>query len=686
MEFLNPGILYALAALAIPIIIHLFNFRRFKKIAFTNVRFLREIKQKTQNQNRLKHLLVLLMRLLAFLFLILAFAQPYIPENDTDKQKTENLVSVFVDNSFSMEGESEAGVMLEVAKNRALDIADVFSSTDRFQILTHDFEGRHQHFVARNEFVSAVQEIELSAQSQDLELILNRQSDLLTKESADKLKQSFIVSDFQKSRFDFTAVQPDTNFRISLVHLERNSPNNIYIDSVWFPTPIRKVGASDRINIRIANTGNEAVENISIKMAVNGSQKAIGSFAAAANATVDTSLSFIHETAGIQQVEISIDDYPITYDDTYYLSYKVYEQLQVLAVESSNAEGRDFLKDVFKNDSTLNYTSVSVNQVDYASLDEQDLIVLYELASLPSGLSASLSAFAKNGGSVFVIPAEEIEFSSYNAFLADVEGGAFLEKLNRRAEVKNLNTGQPLYRGVFEKIPRNMDLPSANAYYKISRPVKSSADFLMSFGNGDEFLTSYTAGQGRVYLMAGALRSDENNFSRHALFVASTLRMAEMSRATSINAIPIDGQSAFSIPAFSMGIDAVFHLVNADLSVDIIPNHLMRQGKIEVNPGPGISDAGNYFLMLGADTVSAVGMNYKRAESDLESFSREELTSVAGTFGETVKVFDGNAANLKSAIEKEKSGTELWKICLILVLLFLLIESLLLRFWKKTTS
>ncbi len=686
MEFLNPGFLYALAALAIPIIIHLFNFRRFKKIAFTNVRFLREIKQKTQNQNRLKHLLVLLMRLLAFLFLVLAFAQPYIPTDDNAEKNAEKMVSVFVDNSFSMEGESEAGVMLEVAKNRAIDIADVYSSTDRFQVLTHDFEGKHQHFVARSEFVNAVQEIELSPQSQNLEQILNRQSDLLGRESQNKLKQSFIVSDFQKSRFDFSSVKPDTTSSISLVHLDRNSPNNIYIDSVWFPTPIRKIGASDAVNIRIANNGNEPVENVSLKLEINGKQKAIGSFGAAANATVDTSLTFIHEEPGIQRMEISLNDFPITYDDTYFLSYKVYNQLEILAIENGSSSQRDFLKDIFKGDSTLEYTNVSVNQVDYAALDEQDLIVLYELGSIPSGLSASLSAFAKNGGSVFIIPAEEIETASYNAFLAEVEGGAFLEKTNRKADVKNLNTGHPLYRGVFEKIPRNIDLPSAKAYYKLSRPVRSSADYLMSFGNGDEFLTSYIANQGRIYCLAGALRSDENNFSRHALFVASTLRMAEMSRATSINAIDIGGKSAFSIPAFSMGMDAVFHLVNADQSVDVIPNHMMRQGKIEINPGPGIQEAGNYLLLLGEDTVSAVGMNYKRAESDLESHSREELVSIAERAGTTFKVFDGNAGNLKSAIEKEETGTELWKICLILVLLFLLAETLLLRFWKKAKS
>ena len=154
MEFLHPGFLYALAALAIPIIVHLFNFRRFKKIAFTNVRFVREIKQKTQSQNKLRHLVILLMRLLAFTALIFAFAQPFIPLTEQSGETGDMAISVFVDNSFSMEGEAAAGMLLGLAKNRAIDIAKAYAPTDHFLLLTHDFEGRHQRYVGREELIN----------------------------------------------------------------------------------------------------------------------------------------------------------------------------------------------------------------------------------------------------------------------------------------------------------------------------------------------------------------------------------------------------------------------------------------------------------------------------------------------------------------------------------------------------
>src|SRR5690606_26118 len=101
------------------------------------------------------------------------------------------------------------------------------------------------------------------------------------------------------------------------------------------------------------------------------------------------------------------------------------------------------------------------------------------------------------------------------------------------------------------------------------------------------------------------------------------------------------------------------------------------------NPGPEVTEAGNYDVILGSDTLAAVGLNYPRSESDLASFSRVELEEVVNSVsGNSIRIYDGNSAQLGRSIEKASKGTELWKICLILALVFLLAESLLLRFWK----
>ena len=119
MQFVHPEILWALLALTIPVIIHLFHFRRFKKVYFTNVKFLKEIKDEKSARRRLRNLLILLFRLLAYSAIIFAFAQPFISEDKTAKKGLNN-VSIFIDNSFSMMAASEDVPLLAKAKRKKL--------------------------------------------------------------------------------------------------------------------------------------------------------------------------------------------------------------------------------------------------------------------------------------------------------------------------------------------------------------------------------------------------------------------------------------------------------------------------------------------------------------------------------------------------------------------------------------
>ncbi|MCE3281230.1 MAG: hypothetical protein K0S44_3421 [Bacteroidetes bacterium] len=120
MSFIYPAFLFALSAIAIPIIIHLFNFRKYKTVYFSNVRFLKEVKQETQAKSKLKHLLVLLARILFILFLVLAFAQPFIPVQNSKVVPGNKAISIFIDNSFSMDAVNKNGTLLDEAKKRAL--------------------------------------------------------------------------------------------------------------------------------------------------------------------------------------------------------------------------------------------------------------------------------------------------------------------------------------------------------------------------------------------------------------------------------------------------------------------------------------------------------------------------------------------------------------------------------------
>ena len=196
MHFIYPGFLFALAALAIPIIIHLFNFRRFKKVYFTNVRFLKEIKQDTQSHSRLKHLLILICRLLAVAFLVFAFAQPYLPVSNKKTEAGIKKISIYIDNSFSMDAQGKNGSLLETAKKKAREIAMAYKPSDQFQLLTTAFEARHQRVVSREEFLQLIDEVKPGSSVRTLAEVVQRQQEAISTGEEKSSKKAFIISDF----------------------------------------------------------------------------------------------------------------------------------------------------------------------------------------------------------------------------------------------------------------------------------------------------------------------------------------------------------------------------------------------------------------------------------------------------------------------------------------------------------
>ncbi|MEM9053389.1 MAG: BatA domain-containing protein [Bacteroidota bacterium] len=688
MEFLYPNFLYALAALAIPIIIHLFNFRRFKKVPFTNVRFLREIKIQTQSQNKLRHLLVLLMRLLALAFLVLAFAQPFIPSNESENKDTGKAVSIFIDNSFSMNGENEDGPLLEVAKNRAIEIAMAFEPTDRFQLLSQGFLGENQRFISRTEFIDNVSQLDLASKSRSLKSVLERQKDLISGTDASLGREAFIISDFQVSQFKLEEFSADTSINYSLVKLERGSPSNLYIDSVWFDTPVRRIGQNERLSVRIVNTGNDDIENVPLTLSINGKQKALGSFAVNSRSSVDTALTYLHENAGLKKATVSIDDYPIDYDDDYHIGYDVSDDLKILSISNTfNEAGTSYLNSVYGADSSYSYQALSLSDLNYGNLQYNDLIILNELESVPGGLRQELRSFAENGGSIWVIPSDKADLDNYNLLLLDLKAGGILNAVEEESKVRSINGESSIYRDIFESVPRNLDLPVAQKYYPLVSSLKSTEEPLLQMQGGKSFLSAYSENGGKVYVQAVPLTAEENNFSRHAIFVATALRIAELSGNTDILTAQIGEEARFDIAYFKVKNEDVFHLNLVSEEIDIVPAYQVAEGRISFYSGPELDFAGTYDLTLGDSSIAAVGFNYERKESDLESYSNEELEEGISNLGVTkVSFFSGDTEAISKQVRQKVTDTELWKICLILALVFLLLESVILRFGKRSIS
>ncbi|GAL72855.1 BatA domain-containing protein [Jejuia pallidilutea] len=128
MQFKYPELLYALFLLVIPLIVHLFQLRKFEKVPFTNVAFLKSVAIKTRKSSQLKKWLTLITRLLLFAAIIFAFSQPYFSKNNTLNKTTETVI--YLDNSFSMQAKGDSGILL---KRAVQDIITNIPENEKFR-------------------------------------------------------------------------------------------------------------------------------------------------------------------------------------------------------------------------------------------------------------------------------------------------------------------------------------------------------------------------------------------------------------------------------------------------------------------------------------------------------------------------------------------------------------------------
>jgi hypothetical protein len=677
MKFVHPEILWALSALAIPVIVHLFNFRRFKRISFSNVAFLKEVQLETQSRNRLRHLLILASRLLALAFLIFAFAQPFIPLDESSSKASVRSVSLYIDNSFSMEAQGEDGTLLDLAKARASEVIAAYQATDRFNVITNDLEGRHQWFYSQEDALELLGEIDLSPTTRKLSEIMERQQELLIREGEGELS-SFVFSDLQLNTHDPEAFAPDSTIAVRFVPDIAARSENVYIDSVWFDTPVRLPGQPEVLRIRIRNTAESGRDNVPMRVDVNGRQTAIGSFNVVPGTYTDTALYFTDDLPGIKHCRLNIQDHPVVYDDDWYFSYEVAQQVSVLHI-SGKPDDRA-LKNVFGNDPFYRFTSVDERNVDYGSIGTYDLVIVDQLADVPSGLITELAAFMSSGRSVLFIPAADGNRDSWNELLAagsapQITGVATLE-----TRVAKLNLEHLIYKGVFDRIPENIDLPKVSKYYTFMTSARSSDEALMSLQSGDHFFFTASNEGGRMFVAAAPLDQSWSSFVQHALFVPTMLRSAELSRPTGEMHVKTGENARIRVPGFAMGSDERFEFRAVDSDLAWIPNHRQVRGGTEVFTGADDIAAGNYALTIGDSTVAALGFNYDRKESELEAHDIETWERTLEEAGwERFSVIESSMESIAKTVEELDEGKRLWDLFLMLAALMLIAEIILIK-------
>ena len=676
MQFLFPGFLLALLALAIPIIIHLFYFRRFKKVYFTNVKFLKEVKEETSARQKLRNLLVLLMRCLALAFLVLAFAQPFIPFDDEVK-KGEKAVSVFVDNSFSMSALSQDVPLLEMAKQRARDVVNAHAVDDRFQIITNDFEGRHQRLVSKEDALTLVDEIKVTPAVRALTKVLTRQKQVLQNSNAAN-QSSYLISDFQSNITDLSDYA-DSTIDLTLIPLQSVQEKNIAIDSAWFDAPVQMINQTNALVVKVRNFSDNDVENVRLGISYEGQEKPVGTLTIPANSAITDTVNITILRTGWHEATLSITDYPIQFDDKYYFTFNVAEDINILTINELSPNV--FLESAFGGMANFKVTSQQSKSLDYSKFPDYQMIVLNELAAVSSGLAFELKQYVENGGNLLVFPTANANIGSYNSFLKSFPANELQQFSEGERFVGQINTEEFVFNDVFENRSANLKLPVTQGNFSLTNFGSRGEERLMTYRDGSAALSKYALGQGHLYFSSAPLKEDLNNLVRSGeIFIPMLYKMAISSAKEAQIAYTIGKDETIITDNRAIGAgETVYKLQGA--AEEFIPEQRTVSSKVFLGVHDRVKEAGFYELFLNPEEVlDKYAFNFDRKESALAYLSIEDLTKKVGANASII----GNtaAASITTEVSDRSRGVILWRWCIILALLFLGLEVLILRFWK----
>lgn len=655
MIFQYPAFLWALSVLAIPMVIHLFNFRRTIRVYFSNTRFLKQISQETTQQRKLKQYLVLAARLLALLFLVAAFAQPFLAA--TEDVSATHSVAIYLDNSFSMSTPIDGQVRaLDDAVERAQQLLNSFPPETRYQIITNDFSPFGNTPKTKPEVEDFLAQIRLSGVNRTAADILNRH------QSRSPL---FWISDFQASTLG--AVPPiDSTRQISLVPVKFGNPNNVFVDSLRLENPFTIGEEKNTLHVQLRNTGSKAVEGLLVKLSINGKQVSASSITIEPQGMSEVLFDLSGNQGGQNRGTITFSDFPIAFDNEFYFTLNYSSKLRVLEIKQTPE--KTFVEKVFANKELFDFTSFEAKNVNYSLLPQADLVVVNSLDQINAALANTLAGLRETNTILF-LPGTKPDLGSYQRTL-----GVALQNVPDSKEMVTLappDWQHPLFQNVVEEKSPSLAMPAGRRLIDWG----SDQSALLKLKDGSPFLSQ----AGKVFLLAAPLEKGYTDFYQHALFVPFMYRLAALGKRRADGLYHTLSSSLVAFQADSLAGEAPVKLVG---SQELIPSQrkvnnelIMELPKFSLSPG--------FFAVVHqADTLDWLAINADKKESFLRCLTPGELAQQWNA-GTNVRVLDtADATAFGDQVRATYLGKPLWRYCLLLALLFLLTEVLLLRFLK----
>lgn len=641
MQFKHPELLYALFLLIVPILIHLFQLRRFQKVQFTNVKFLKAVKLQTRKSSQLKKWLTLLTRMLLLACSIIAFAQPFIPNTEDFNEAQETVV--YLDNSYSMQATGKNGSLLNEAIQ---DMINNFPEDEKISLFTNTQTFRNTSLKAlKNDLI----QLEHSPTQLNYDALFIKGKELFSKDKSSS-KNLILISDFQQKNNPIT-FETDSTITLKLVQPKSTLVSNVSIDSVYISNSNSE---TLDLNVKLSNQG-EAIENITVslfnddvllaKNAVTISESSEATFSVSNNAVINGKL--VIEDAGLQ------------YDNSFYFNINAKPKIKVLAINENTDDS--FLKRIYTDDE-FEYNSFKINNLNFNLIPDQNLIILNELKAISDALKTALISFKTDGGYILTIPSKEINLNTYNQLFKTVNFPQYNSLSSQQKRITTINYNHPLLANAFYSKVSNFQYPKVESSYSFS----SNANSVLSYENGNAFLI----GNNGVYSFSSALNDDNSNFKNSPLIVPVLYNLGKQSLKLPQLYYSIGQPNSIAINAV-LGQDDILTLGTDENTVIPLQKTFSKTVVLETADYP--ENAGVFTVKNESEALQNLSFNYNREESNLSYLDIKNTTNVS---------VNESLATTINDIKSSSTINALWKWFVIFALVFLIIEILLLKYLK----
>lgn len=692
MVFLNPAFLWAATAVIVPILVHLFNFRKPRRMNFSNVAFVREVNRSVVRRMRLRDLLLLLFRILAILALVFMFAGPvWVSDSEGKNIADARSVLILLDDSPSMRAADAEGTYLYQATQMAKTIVENGNSQDEFLVMPFSELRPGQPYQKSQEVQARLDQIQEGNNSPSLDQLLQLLPGL-TEKSHMPEKMVYILSDFQESsmRADTELKDQNSDLKIICIPVGKNQTHNRFLSDLQLNYPILEKGQNNGIRAIFNNQSTEKAEAVEVSLKINGRPAGSTRVSAEPGDTASVLLNFTPEKGGWLEGSVQVQD-PVTgFDNQRFFSVNIPDSNRVLVVYGEGLEDKYLRTVLNKVLSQFQFVWVSEKRFGDENPAEYSAVVLAGLQQISPGTSRQLINWVQEGGSLMIFPHPAQDLNGLNSIMQSAGAGQYLSRRDSKegVKVKSPDAANPLFEGVFRKGKNaQAEGPQVYSWFPFQKSQASLARDIMLFPDGSPFMLEVKSGQGT--LMAFSVYPDGrmSDFPMKSIFLPVLYRSLLVMTHTSRSGLFIPLGSQDPVILKSSGQEVV--KLKGQGREDFVPEQFSRPGQLVLNFQRQFPAPGTYEIQAKNMGGEKIAFNFPDAESEMavlrgDALNRK-LSEYSSVFGE-IKVMESHKDSLASDLTLNETGIALWKLFLLLALLCIAAEVVLLFIYARKTG